>query len=114
VKSTFYRDQDRDGFGNASSTTQACTAPPGYVTNSTDCDDTNAAIHPGATDGCNAADDNCNGTIDEGVTTTFYADGDGDGFGNPASTVQACSVPSGYVTDNTDCDDTNAAIHPGA
>ena len=126
-------------------TVLACTAPVGYVTNSTDCDDTNAAVHPGATEicnnvddncsgsidedlsrpttcryrdlpgnagadccrghlarrhlrscrrcqsrGCNGFDDNCNGTMDEGVQTTFYRDADADAYGSLGSTILAC------------------------
>ena len=44
----------------------------------------------------------------------FYQDNDGDGFGNPASTIVACVQPGGYVTNNQDCNDNNAAIKPGA
>ncbi|MFM7770018.1 MAG: Calx-beta domain-containing protein, partial [Bacteroidota bacterium] len=61
---------------------------------------------------CNGIDDNGNGQIDEGVLNTYYADVDGDGYGNPGSSIQACSPPSGYVTNNTDCNDTNAGINP--
>ena len=111
---TFYRDADGDGYGNPNVTTQACSQPAGYVANNTDCNDSNAAIHPGATETCNGVDDNCNGQIDEGVKTTFYRDADGDGYGNPNVTTQACSQPAGYVSNNTDCNDSNAAIHPGA
>jgi len=41
---------------------------------------------------------------------TFYADADGDGYGNAAVSQQACSPTAGYVANNTDFDDTNATI----
>jgi hypothetical protein len=114
VKTTYYADADGDGYGDNGNTTQACSAPPGYVSDNTDCDDTKASVHPGATEVCNGIDDNCDGQIDEGVKTTYYADTDGDGYGDVNNTTQACSAPTGYVSDNTDCDDTKASVHPGA
>jgi|GEM_PF-4853918 len=111
---TFYRDLDGDTYGNPSVSTQACTAPAGYVTNNTDCNDNNAAIYPGATEVCNGIDDDCDGQVDEGVLSTFYRDFDGDTYGNPSVSTQACTAPAGYVTNNTDCNDNNAAIYPGA
>lgn len=45
---------------------------------------------------------------------TFYVDADGDGFGSSSLTVEDCNVPEGFVADDTDCDDTNAAVNPGA
>jgi hypothetical protein len=78
VKSTFYADVDGDNYGDASSTTQACAAPTGYVSDSTDCDDAASSTHPTASESCNGVDDNCDLAIDEGVKSTFYADVDGD------------------------------------
>ena len=46
--------------------------------------------------------------------TTFYADGDGDGYGNATISVQSCLPPQGYAAVAGDCDDTNGSIHPGA
>jgi hypothetical protein len=112
---TYYADADADTYGNPASSVSTCSgAPVGYVIDATDCDDTNAAINPGATEVCNSIDDDCDGSVDEGVTLTFYADVDGDAYGNPASSIQACSVPVGYVANNTDCDDNNVSVNPGS
>jgi len=64
---TWYRDADSDGYGSPSVTTSACTQPAGYVADNTDCNDANAAVHPGALESCiTNMDDNCNGVINEG------------------------------------------------
>ncbi len=217
---TFFEDADGDRYGNPQVTLQACEAPQGYVAGNSDCDDTNAAIHPGAVEICgDSIDQNCSGAdlicttanapnalddeaatsagvsvqihvaandtdngsldlssvnitaqpvngsiehIENGVVTytplsefsgqdsfsytiadndglvsnsarvritvsatadgdcseadslTFYEDTDGDHYGNALTTTQACEAPEGYVSANTDCDDTNEQIHPGA
>lgn len=67
VMHTYYHDGDSDTYGDPSDSIQACSQPAGYVTDNTDCDDTNAAIHPGATEVCNNVDDDCDGTVD-GIT----------------------------------------------
>ncbi|MFT3769319.1 MAG: LamG domain-containing protein [Minicystis sp.] len=54
---------------------------------------------------CDGLDNNCDGNIDEGVKLTFYRDADGDGLGNAANSVQACTAPAGYVANNLDCND---------
>lgn len=63
---------------------------------------------------CDGLDNDCNGNTDEGVTTTYYRDADEDTFGDLNVTMEECTIPSGYVTDNTDCDDTNPDINPAA
>lgn len=113
VFSVFYADADADGFGNPSRDTLACAQPAGFVSNNQDCDDANPDVNPNATEICNGIDDNCNQQVDEGVSQIFYADADGDGYGNPNSSVSACSMPSGYVTNNLDCNDGNALEFPG-
>jgi len=114
--STWYADADGDGYGDASSTAVACDQPSGHVAAlyATDCDDGDAAVHPAAAETCNDVDDDCDGNTDEGVTSAFYADADGDGYGDTSSTAEACQAPSGYVEDDTDCDDGQASVHPGA
>ncbi|GAA4042185.1 MopE-related protein [Flavobacterium chungnamense] len=64
---TVYADNDGDGYGDFAST--AIGAQPGYVNNSTDCNDSNAAINPGAVDVCyDGIDNDCNGIIDNACT----------------------------------------------
>ncbi len=114
VKTTFYADADGDGFGKLTATILACEAPAGYVPDFTDCDDSNFEIHPGATEICNATDDNCNGQNKEGLGVNWYNDADGDAFGKKSKTKTDCAQPVGYVSNSTDCKDTDAAINPAA
>ncbi len=114
VKLTFYRDADSDGYGNAGQSTQACSAPGGYVSNASDCNDGSASIRPGAAEVCDSLDNNCNGSTDEGVQSTFYRDADGDSYGVASPTTQACSQPAGYASNTSDCNDGNSGIRPGA
>jgi hypothetical protein len=110
---TYYRDADGDTYGDAGDSTVATSQPAGYVTDSNDCDDSDASINPGATEICNSVDDNCDGTIDEGCVT-YYRDADGDTYGDAGDSTVATSQPTGYVTDSSDCNDSNASINPGA
>ena len=62
--------------------------------------------------GCDA-DQTLNITVTP-ATNTYYADFDEDGFGDASNSILTCTQPIGYVTDNTDCDDTNDTVYPGA
>ena len=82
-----------------------------------DCDDTNRAVHPDATEICDTIDNNCDGLVDgdDAVGATKWArDADGDGFGDPNLSTLACVAPEGYTSDSTDCNDGDATIHPQA
>ncbi|NIV26339.1 MAG: hypothetical protein GWN45_02975, partial [Gammaproteobacteria bacterium] len=46
--------------------------------------------------------------------SVWYADTDGDGFGDPATSQTTCNAPGGHVPDGTDCDDTSSVTFPGA
>ena len=115
---TWYEDVDADGYGSGATQT-ACERPINYylaselTATSGDCNDTVGAINPAATEVCDGVDNNCVGGIDEGVQTTYYADTDGDGYGDSSDSIQACSAPADYVENNDDCDDTNEDINPG-
>ena len=54
------------------------------------------------------------GVVNIAALTTYYQDADGDGYGNSAVSQDACNQPTGYVTDNTDCNDDDDTVYPGA
>jgi hypothetical protein len=70
---TYYQDSDDDGYGNPQAPLLSCVPIPGYITDNTDCDDTNPAVHPNATEICDGLDDNCDGIPDEGNPDLLYA-----------------------------------------
>jgi hypothetical protein len=79
-----------------------------------DCDDGDAAINPSADERCDGIDNDCDGEIDEHAVDreTFWADRDGDGFGDAARATEACSAPGGFVENADDCDDTDPSVSP--
>lgn len=92
-ESPWYADSDGDGLGNPNEMVMSCTAPDGYVTDNSDCDDTDHDIQG---------------------PTIWFADTDGDGFGDPNSTMIDCTAPAGFVSNALDCDDTELTVFPGA
>jgi hypothetical protein len=63
-RNTYYLDADSDGYGGSVTTTQACSPPAGYSAVSTDCNDGDPNVNPGAFDPCNGTDRNCDGVGD--------------------------------------------------
>jgi hypothetical protein len=86
-----FMDSDGDGFGSGDAV--GC----GIASSNDDCDDVQSDVFPGAIEICNSVDDNCDGEVDEFVTTTYFADMDSDGFGNASETIQSCQPVVGYV-----------------
>lgn len=84
------------------------------VESDTDCNDADDHIYPGATEICDGQDNNCDTVVDEGLLLSWYQDSDLDEYGNSSVTIQSCEAPSGFVQVGGDCDDTDAAINPGA
>jgi len=116
---TWYLDNDGDGYGDPDVSQTTCEEPLGYVDISGDCDDTDNTIYIDAQEVCDEIDNDCDGLTDEddpevSDASTWYADDDGDGFGDAFVSLLACTQPSGYSSDSTDCDDTNYDVNPGA
>lgn len=115
AKRTWYRDVDGDGFGSPTYGITTSEQPRGYVADNTDCDDSDVTVYPGADELLDTLDNDCDDQVDEGYSLTqYYVDADGDGFGSPNSSVEAAVLPEGYVSSNSDCDDENVAVYPGA
>jgi hypothetical protein len=120
VDVTLYLDADGDGYGSVVSWT-GCGAPPSpfyRAQSSTDCDDFDDTVFPGARERCNGIDDDCDGTTDEDAVDAvdMWPDLDGDGYGQAtfAAVVTACPGTPGTSRLASDCDDTRADIYDGA
>jgi hypothetical protein len=118
---TWNPDADGDGFGNRALFLRACEDPEIFVGGSVDvggdCNDLNVAINPAAAEFCDLVDNDCDDAVDEGDAidaVRWYADADGDGFGDLGASLLACQAPPAHTRDARDCDDTSSAVRPGA
>ncbi|MCB9762038.1 MAG: putative metal-binding motif-containing protein [Alphaproteobacteria bacterium] len=102
-------DADGDGYGAA--------APHAGAQPGTDCDDSDASVHPAAVEVCDGRDADCDQRVDEGTEEgTWYRDDDGDGFGGEADPTLACGDAEREPVTATpgDCDDADTQVHPDA
>ena len=111
---TWYIDGDGDGYGLTE--VVSCVKPDGATANGSDCDETNADIHPGATERCDGVDQDCDGKVDEGLEVIAqYADSDGDRYGDDSVSETRCvSAGDTWVVDSGDCNDADASVNPAA
>ncbi len=78
-----------------------------------DCNDARPDIFTGLVEACDGSDNDCDGTTDEGVLRTFYADLDRDGFGDEAApAMMACVPPAMHTEMGGDCDDSRSDVSP--
>jgi hypothetical protein len=119
VESSWYPDADGDGFGDQTvepMVSSDCSPPEGYAlaAEEGDCDDDSSTVSPAAVEQCDDIDNDCDDLIDEDdpdlVPPTWYPDGDGDGFGDDAASVDACEAPDDHIAIGGDPDDTDAEI----
>jgi hypothetical protein len=112
----YYDDIDGDSWGDDATLQSLCADPGGAtVTRGNDCDDGNLNRFPGNPEVCDGIDNNCVGGVDNGLTfIDYFADLDGDSWGDDGSVQSLCADPGGpTVTRGGDCDDGDGTSFPG-
>lgn len=108
----WYMDNDGDGYG-AGQPSRRCAADLAHpVADGTDCNDANPNVNPGVPEECGGGDEDCDKLVDDADPDvdpagqrTWYTDGDGDGYGDPATAVATCDRGAAQVDNGDDCDD---------
>lgn len=108
----WYGDADGDGYAGSDLTLAACEQPAGYSAAVEDCDDAASSSFPGAVEvPADGVDQDCDGAD----ACTWYADADGDAWGDEGVTTEDCSgAPGGFVAGFGDCDDADGSVFPAA
>ncbi len=136
---TFYYDNDKDGYGDPLNPGYYSILPPMYSILSGDCNDNERTINPDTVWYADVDGDGfgsktisvtqCIAPTSSHVTNTsdfddgtvnitnippknYYQDLDNDGYGNPSVFLYYSNKPVGYVPDNTDCNDNEITINP--
>ncbi|MBZ5640484.1 MAG: hypothetical protein LAO51_17225, partial [Acidobacteriia bacterium] len=95
--------------GNACTQTDTCQTGVCVGSNAVICTPLDLCHDAGV---CDPATGVCSNPLKPGAPwTTYYQDADGDGYGNSAVTVQACTTPTGYAANDRDCNDTDPGVH---
>ncbi len=113
----FYEDKDGDGYGTAQTLCLSQALAPFTATKTGDCNDEDKTISSGTVELCNGKDDDCDGDTDEADAkgcSTFFADGDKDGFGAGVGACLCQPVGTFTATVDGDCDDKDGAVNPKA
>jgi subtilisin-like proprotein convertase family protein/endonuclease/exonuclease/phosphatase family metal-dependent hydrolase len=107
---SWYRDVDNDGYGNASDLLSACIQPAGYIVDNSDCNDQSSTVNPGAIEICgNGIDDNCNNQVDENCgSVSLHLKVFIEGFYIGNGTLNAVADP---VVHPTICDTVKIELH---
>ena len=107
-------DADGDGYGDDSVPMVACPGTPMFATVGGDCNDTEASINPGTSESCDGIDNDCDGSIDDGLPTVrCYRDRDGDGFGVTTEFMDMCGCRGEWASASGDCADDEPGAYPG-
>lgn len=120
-----YPDGDGDGYGNPLAGGGFCPGevPLDHVENGLDCRDSDPAINPDGVEVCDEAnlDEDCDGLREDEDTNThpdsmsdFFADMDGDGFGDGSNVIQGCDAGDIRSVNSLDCDDSDASAGPSS
>ncbi len=113
-----FADGDGDGFGDPLQPIEGMVgcSGEGESSNGDDCDDGDAAVHPGAQERCNGEDDDCDGFPEQEVPRDWWPDQDDDGYGDASvGPIELCGPPgAGWADNDGDCDDRNPFVSPAA